>query len=412
MAARSIRLGLRANWRQFAILVAVNGFVGAMVGMERTVVPLLGAQVFGLASQAAILSFLVSFGIVKAVSNAAAGHLADVHGRRRILLAGWVAGIPVPFLLLFAPPPHWWLIVLANAFLGVNQGLCWSMTVVSKIDLVGPEDRGLAMGLNEFAGYAAVGGIALLTGYLAATSGPRPAPFLVGLVALAGGLGLSVLAVRETKPFADLEAGPHPAGPGFRDVFADASWRNRSLFGCSQGGLVNNLNDGIAWGLLPLFLVAPGRGLGPDQVGLIAGLYPLSWGLLQLVTGPASDRVGRKPLLVSGMWLQAAAFVLFVVGSGVAVWASASLLLGLGTAMVYPTFLSAVSDLAAPRARAATVGVYRFWRDLGFAVGAVAVGLFADAVGLDAAFLLTGALTFASGVLIALVVGETRARKA
>ncbi len=404
---RPLVLGLRVNWRQFTLLVAVNAFVGAMVGMERTLLPLLGRDVFGIGSQAAILSFLVSFGVVKAFSNAAAGSLADAHGRKRVLLVGWVAGIPVPFLLMFAPPPHWWLIVLANVFLGVNQGLCWSMTVVSKIDLVGPESRGLAMGLNEFAGYVAVGVTAFLTGYLAALHGIRPVPFAVGLVALAVGFPLSAVAVRETKPYADLEGGSK-VPVSFRETFAEASWRNRSLFACSQGGLVNNLNDGIAWGLLPLFLAA--HGLPPDAIGWVAGLYPLTWGILQLITGPASDALGRKPLLVAGMSLQAAAFFLFVLGDDLIVWSGASALLGFGTALVYPTFLSAVGDLAPPSARGATVGVYRFWRDLGFAIGAIGVGLVADASGLGVALMTTGAVTFVSGVVIAIAMRETRAK--
>jgi MFS family permease len=403
---------LRANWRQFVLLVAVNGFVGAVVGMERTVVPLLGAVEFGLASRASILTFLVSFGVAKAISDAAAGRLADIYGRKKILLAGWIAGIPVPVLLIVASPPHWWIVVLANAFLGLNQGLCWSMTVVSKIDLVGPERRGFAAGINEFAGYVAVGGTAFLTGYIAASLGrTRPETFLVGAAAVILGFGLSAFAVRETKPFAELESGIHSSGPAFRRTFAETTWRDRSLFACSQGGLVNNLNDGIAWGLFPIFLISPGRGLPADQVGLVVALYPLSWGILQLLTGGASDRFGRKPLLVAGMWVQAAAFGLFVLGTDLTAWIAASLLLGTGTAMVYPTFLSAVSDLARPGARGATVGVYRFWRDLGLAVGAVLVGLFADAAGLDAAFLFTGILTFLSGLVVAVVMVETRASK-
>ncbi|HKZ99179.1 MAG TPA: MFS transporter [Thermoplasmata archaeon] len=409
--AGPIRLGLRPNWRQFALLVAVNGFVGAMVGMERTVLPILGRQVFGIASEAAIVSFLVSFGIVKAVSNVAAGRLADLHGRKRILLIGWLVGIPVPFLLIFAPPPHWWVVVLANVFLGANQGLCWSITVLSKIDLVGPRSRGLATGLNEFAGYVAVGGTALLTGYLAGAYGVGPVPFLVGIVAVGSGLLLSAAWVKETKPYVGLEARPPGPPPSFRATFAEATWRDRRLFACSQGGLVNNLNDGVVWGLLPIFLFAPSRGLSEFEIGLVAGLYPLTWGIFQIATGAASDRVGRKPLLVAGMWVQAAAFLLFVVGKDLAAWSAASLLLGVGTALVYPTFLSAVSDLSRPDARGATVGVYRFWRDLGFAVGAIVVGLYADASGLDAAFLLTGALTFASGVLIAVAMVGPTARK-
>ncbi len=405
MTSSAVVLGLRANWRQFALLVVVNAFVGVTVGMERTLVPLLGSQVFGLTSSAAILSFLVSFGIVKALANAAAGRLADVYGRRRILIAGWLAGIPVPLLLILAPASQWWLIVVANVFLGVNQGLCWSMTVVSKIDLVGPRQRGLAMGLNEFAGYAAVGVTALVTGYLASSYGIRPVPFLVGLGAVAAGLSLSVFAVRETMPYAHAEGGSSQTVP-FRQTFAEVSWKNRSLFACSQGGLINNLNDAVAWGLLPLFLAA--QGLSTEAVGLIAGVYPLTWGVLQLITGPASDVFGRKVLIVVGMWVQAAAFVLFVLGSGLFVWIASSLTLGVGTAMVYPTYLSAVSDLARPEVRGASVGVYRFWRDLGFAVGAVVVGLFADLFAIGPALLLTALLTFASGALALAVLKETR----
>jgi MFS family permease len=407
--AAPLVLGLRANWKQFSLLIVVNAFVGSMVGMERTLLPILGEDVFQVGSRAAILSFLVTFGVVKAASNAVAGGLADARGRKPVLLVGWVAGIPVPFLLMFTPPPHWWLIVFANVFLGVNQGLCWSMTVVGKIDLVGPKSRGLAMGLNEFAGYTAVGVTALVTGYLAAAYGIQPIPFSVGLVAVAAGLGLSAVAVRETKPYADLEADPSSRA-SFRSTFAEATWRNRSLFACSQGGLVNNLNDGMAWGLLPLFLAA--QGLASEGIGWVAGLYPLTWGLTQLLTGPASDVIGRKPLLVTGMFLQAAAFAGFVVARDLVAWSAASLLLGLGTAMVYPTFLSAVSDHARPAARGAIVGVYRFWRDLGFAIGAAVVGYYADLQGLDAALLLTAALTFASGVVILVALEEIRGPKA
>ncbi len=378
-----------------------------MVGMERTLLPLLGGSVFGLESSAAIVSFLISFGVTKAIANAAAGRLADVHGRRRILLAGWIAGAPVPFLLAFAPPPQWWLIVLANVFLGVNQGLCWSMTLLGKLDLAGPRNRGVAAGLNEFAGYAAVGITAVLTAYLAATFGIRPVPFLVGVVAVAAGLTLSAALVRETRPYARLEAGPAPGSASFRSTFAEASWRDRSLFACSQGGLVTNLNDGVAWGLLPLFLAA--RGLPTASIGVVAGLYPVAWGVLQLVTGPASDVVGRKPMIVVGMWAQAAGFLFFILGRDLATWSAASLVVGAGTAMVYPTYLSAVSDLARPEARGATVGVYRFWRDLGFAIGAVVVGFFADFRGLEAALALTGGLTFASGVVVWVALRETRA---
>ena len=404
-----IRLGLRANWRQFALLVVVNAFVGAMVGLERAVLPLLAQAEFGLASRAATLSFLVGFGAVKAAANLAAGGLADRVGRKRILVAGWLAGVPVPLLLIWAPSWAW--VVFANVLLGINQGLCWSTTVIMKIDLVGPERRGLAMGLNEFAGYVAVSLAALATGYLAAAHGLRPAPFYPGIAFALIGLGLSAFAVRDTAEFAQLEArqagGPAPAR-SFGQILLLTSWRDRTLFAASQAGLANNLNDGAMWGLLPILLAA--HGLPLDRIALVAAAYPAIWGATQLATGTLSDRWGRKWMIAGGMWVQAVALGLFVIGSDLAAWLSAAVLLGLGTALVYPTLLAAVSDVAHPTWRASAVGVYRLWRDGGYAVGALLAGWCADAWSVPAAVAVVGGVTFASGLIVALVMSETLPR--
>ncbi len=418
-------LGLRANLNQFLLLVLINAFVGAMVGLERDVVPLLGARQFGLASATAGLSFIVSFGVVKALANLGAGRLSDRIGRKGVLVAGWLVGLPVPVLLIVAP--SWGWIVAANVLLGVNQGLCWSTTVIMKIDLVGPTRRGLAMGLNEAAGYGAVALAAAGSGYLASAYGLRPWPFVPGIAFALAGLLLSTLFVRESHGFARHEAQllvaapaaarathgnatpesePETApSPSFAEVLLRTSWRDRSLSAVSQAGLVNNLNDGLAWGLFPLFFAA--AGLGVAQIGLLAGLYPGVWGVAQLATGALSDRVGRKPLIVSGMWLQAAALALLPLARGFAPWAAAMVLLGLGTALVYPTFLAAVSDVAHPSWRASAVGVYRLWRDSGYAVGALLSGLLADLFGVPWAIAGIAALTFASGAVVLIRMHET-----
>jgi MFS family permease len=401
-----IRLGLRANWRQFTLLVVINAFVGAMAGLERTVVPLLAEADFGLASKSATLSFLASFGVVKALANLAAGGLADRIGRKRILVAGWLAGLPVPLLIMWAP--SWGWVVGANVLLGLNQGLCWSTTVIMKIDLVGPERRGLAMGLNEFAGYVAVSLAALMTGYLAAAHGLRPAPFYPGVAFALAGLLLSIFAVGETGGHAAVEArqlGATAPPPSFMEVLTLTSWTDRSLFAASQAGLANNLNDGVVWGLLPILLAA--RGLPLEQIGLVAAAYPAVWGVTQLATGTLSDRWGRKWMIVAGMWVQAAALALLVMAAGLAGWLGAAVLLGVGTALVYPTLLAAVSDVAHPSWRASAVGVYRLWRDGGYAVGALVAGLLADAFDVPAAIWMVSALTLASGVVVAGVMRET-----
>jgi len=346
----AIRLGLKENVGQFSLLVVINAFVGGMVGLERAVLPLLAVQQFALASASAVLSFLVSFGLVKAVANLLAGTLADRVGRRSILIAGWLAGLPVPFLIMAAPSWSW--VVVANLLLGMNQGLCWSATVIMKIDLVGPRQRGLATGLNEFAGYLTVGVAALGSGFLAARYGLRPAPFYPAIAFAVIGLVLSIFFLRDTTEHAYLESRLSQAArhsgfqPGFGKVFALTSWRNRSLFSASQAGLVNNLNDAIVWGLVPLVLSR--QGLGVARIGVIAATYPAVWGMAQLATGVLSDAWGRKWMITSGMWVQALAIGLFVLGTSFGWWVSAALLLGLGTALVYPTLLAAVSDVAHP----------------------------------------------------------------
>jgi len=399
MSPGGVRLGLRENLPQFSLLVAINAFVGAMVGLERSTLPLIGKTDFGLASKAAVLSFIVAFGLAKALTNLGAGALAERLGRRRLLIAGWVVALPVPVLVAVAP--SWGWIVAANVLLGINQGLAWSMTVVMKIDLVGPQRRGFALGLNEAAGYGGVAVAAAVSGWLAADLAARDV-----LVAASAGIALialvlSVLFVRDTAAHVALEQGDREQAPRLRDAFGDASWRVPALRSCSQAGLVNNLNDALAWGLVPLFLAAHGAGIG--AIGLVAGIYPAVWGAGQIWTGHWSDRVGRKPPIVGGMLLQAAALVLLAVSDGtVGLAAAAAALLGAGTALVYPTLIAAISDTVSPVARAATVGVYRFWRDMGYVVGGLLAGALADALGFGGAIAVVAALTAASGIWVAL----------
>ncbi|MCT7378361.1 MFS transporter [Chelativorans salis] len=401
----AIKLGLWENWRQFSLLVLINAFVGGMVGIERTVVPLIGAEEFGIASTTLIVSFIVSFGVVKALANLASGQLADRWGRKRVLVLGWLFGLPVPFMLLWAPDWNW--VIAANALLGVSQGLAWSMTVIMKVDLVGPRGRGLAVGLNEFAGYLAVGVTAFLTGWLAARYGLRPAPLYLGVGYAVLGAALSILLVRDTRDHVRLETTNHAqqASPiTFQEVFALTSWGDRNLFAASQAGLVNNLNDGMSWGIFPLFFAA--NGLGVERIGILKAVYPTVWGALQIATGPLSDRWGRKGLIVGGMWVQAGALLLTALTRDFRWWLTASLLMGLGTAMVYPSLIAAVSDASHPSWRARSLSVYRFWRDLGYALGALSAGLIADALGFAWAIGSIGGLTFLSGVIVAALMRE------
>jgi MFS family permease len=410
----SIQLGIRPNLSQFLLLILINAFVGGMVGQERTVVPLLGQQAFHLSSTSLVTSFIVSFGISKALVDLISGQLADRWGRKVVLVIGWAIGLPVPFLIIHAPAWSW--IIAANILLGINQGFAWSMTVLMKIDLVGSAKRGLAMGLNEFAGYFAVGATALATGYLAASYGLRPTPFYLGIGYAIAGFALSAFFARETrghmehesKTEAAAEQGSRSDKIGFREVFAVTSWRDKTLFGVCQAGLVNNLNDGMAWGIFPLFFAAHGIEVG--HIGVIKAVYPFVWASGQLISGPLSDRLGRKGLIVGGMWVQAIAHPVITLGARWSAWTtglSGAVLLGLGTAMVYPALLAAIGDKARPAWRARSLSVYRFWRDMGYAVGALVSGLVANSLGLAWAIDVAGILTLGSGLLAWLSIRET-----
>jgi len=407
-SAKSPQLGLRANLAQFVLLVAVNALVGGMLGQERIVLPLLADQAFGLTKYTGALTFILAFGAVKAATNFFAGTWSDRFGRKPVLVAGWLIGLPVPLLLIWAP--NWGWVIAANVLLGINQGLTWSTTVIMKIDLVGPARRGVAMGLNEAAGYLAVAATAMATGYLADAYGLRPAPFLLGAAFAALGLGLSTLAVRETRGHADHEAARSiPDGDVTTgQVFKKTSFTEPALSSASQAGLVNNLNDGMAWGLFPILFAA--HGLSVARIGLLGALYPAVWGFGQLATGALSDRWGRKWLIASGMLLQATALALVAAGDSFGHWIVAVTLLGLGTAMVYPTLLATIGDVAHPAWRARAVGVYRLWRDGGFAAGALLAGAVADLWGIPAAVWTVAALTAASGLLVAVRMYETHPR--
>ncbi|HEU4425082.1 MAG TPA: MFS transporter [Pilimelia sp.] len=404
-----VRLGLRANLPQFVLLVAVNALVGGMIGQERTVLPLLADQVFAVGAFTASLAFIVAFGVTKALTNLAAGVLSDRYGRKPVLVAGWLIGVPVPLLLIWAP--SWGWVVAANVLLGINQGLTWSTTIVMKIDLVGPARRGLAMGLNEAAGYIALAVTGLATGWLAAAYGLRPAPFLLGLAFAALGLGLSTVFVRETRHYAQHEARTHSRQPDEltgRQIFTLTSVKERALSAASQAGLVNNLNDGLAWGLYPILFAT--SGLGVARIGVLVFLYPAVWGLAQMATGALSDRWGRKWLITAGMLVQAGGIALVAAATGFGVWAVAAVLMGVGTAMVYPTLLAVIGDVAHPTWRGRAVGVYRLWRDLGYAAGAIIAGITADLLGVRAAIWLVAAITAASGLVVAVRMYETHRR--
>jgi len=414
-APDGVRLGIVANLAQFSLLVGVNALVGGMIGQERTVLPLLAEREFHLADYTATLTFILAFGAIKAGTNFFAGTISDRIGRKPVLVTGWLVGVPVPLLIIWAPAWGW--IVFANVLLGVNQGLTWSTTVIMKIDLAGPARRGLAMGLNEAAGYGALALTALATGFIAAHAGLRPEPFFLGVAYAGLGLGLSVLFVRETHGHARHEAAGHLAAAvdlhdrlSTGEVFRLTSFTEKALSAASQAGMVNNLNDGLAWGIFPLFFARAGLSVG--RIGILAAIYPAVWGLGQLVTGALSDRLGRKWLIAGGMWTQAVAIGLIAATTGFAAWATGAVLLGVGTAMVYPTLLAAIGDVAHPAWRASSVGVYRLWRDGGFAVGALLAGIIADTLSLAAAIWTVAVLTAVSGVVVAVRMYETHQRSA
>jgi MFS family permease len=403
-----VRLGLRENAAQFTLLVVINAFVGAMIGMERSILSPLAEQEFHLVARTAVLSFIVVFGLSKAITNYVAGRLADRVGRKHVLVAGWLVAVPVPFMLMWGPSWNW--ILAANVLLGISQGFTWSTTVIMKIDLVGASRRGLAMGLNEFAGYIAVAGAALMTGWIAARTGLRPDPFYPGILFVVLGLGLSFALVQETSSHVALESAQAPppdedANQTPRGVFWRTTWRDRNLSTISQAGLVNNLNDGMAWGLFPLFFAAANMSLG--RIGALAAIYPATWGVTQLATGALSDRLGRKWLIAGGMWMQALGIGVVILSITFVGFATGAALLGIGTAMVYPTLLAAIGDVARPSWRASAVGVYRFWRDLGYAIGALVAGITADAIGLSGAMWLVACITMVSGVVVAARMDET-----
>ncbi|MCH7769104.1 MAG: MFS transporter [Nitrospinae bacterium] len=414
-----IKLGIKENWQQFTLLLLTVGFVGSMVGLERTVVPLIGEQEFGLTSKTAIVSFIITFGVVKSLCNLLAGRISETWGRKRVLVLGWIIGLPVPFIIIYAN--SWFWFDVANVLLGINQALTWSMTVNMKIDLVGPKRRGLAVGLNEFAGYFSVGIMALLTGEIAARYSLRPEPFYMGIGIAFAGLLVSTFFVRDTIEHVRYEArlraapsgnpgtgNPEPMAkeqPSLREIFSLTTWKERALSSCSQAGLVNNLNDGMSWGIYPLFFSS--YGLGIAAIGVIKAVYPMVWGILQPVTGPLSDKIGRKHLIVGGMTVQAVGIWMTALLPTYSWWIVAAVIQGLGTAMVYPVIIAAVGDVAHPEWRATSLGVYRFWRDLGYAVGALLAGLIADFVGMKAAIHVIAALTMLSGLVVAFRMYET-----
>jgi MFS family permease len=402
MIVRPPVLGLRENWRQFSLLVLVTAFVGAMVGLERAVLPLVASVDFGLASTSAVLSFIATFGLTKALSNLAAGWLVGHRGRRWTLVTGWFVALPVPVMIMLAPSWSW--IVAANALLGVNQGLTWSATVIMKIDLVGPQRRGLAMGLNEFAGYVAVALAALASGFVASRWGLRAGPSYLGLVIACAGLLTSFFLVRDTEAHAQLEDALHTVREGgerplpISRLLRQSVWPDASLFSASQAGFVNNLNDGLAWGLFPLLFLS--SGLSVKAISLLAAIYPAVWGISQIVTGGLSDTLGRKRFIVAGMMMQGVALVSISWSRTFGAWAVALVALGVGTALVYPTLLAAVGDAVRPVSRAAAVGVYRLWRDLGYVAGALVAGVLADTIGMTETIQVVGVLTAASGVVV------------
>jgi MFS family permease len=394
---KQIKLGLRENLKQFTLLIIINGFVGGMVGLERTILPQLAEEVFGVAAATSVLSFIIAFGIAKAIANYYAGFLSSRYGRKKILVTGWVLAIPIPFLLIYAPSWNW--IVGANVLLGIHQGFAWSATIIMKIDLVGERRRGFAMGLNEFAGYLSVAIFAFLTGYIASQYGVRPWPFVLGIGLIFAGLLGSLFLVDETRAFADVEASTSNVDR-LKNVFSETAWKNRNLGSITQAGLVNNMNDGMVWGLLPLILST--RGFSIEQIGLIAAIYPAVWGIGQIITGSLADRVSKKYLMVTGMAVQAFSIILITIATSVNEYVILSILLGIGTAMVYPTFLASIADYTHPLDRAQSVGVFRLWRDMGYAIGALATGLIADLFGFYSAVWFIGLLTLISAIVIQL----------
>ncbi|NJN25764.1 MAG: MFS transporter [Cyclobacteriaceae bacterium] len=390
-----IKLGLKENWQQFTLLVIVNGFVGGMVGLERSVLPQIAEVEFGIAAKTAILSFIIVFGMVKAITNYYTGALANKFGRKNLLVAGWIVGIPIPFVLMFATSWNW--IIAANILLGINQGLTWSSTVVMKIDLVGEKQRGFAMGLNEFAGYLAVAIVAFLTGWIAGEYGIRPYPFYLGIGLVIIGLAMSIFLIKDTKHHVAKETTTNTL-PRLKHIFWDTTWKNKSLGSVTQAGLINNLNDGMAWGIFPILLA--GKGFTLEQIGIVTAVYPAVWGIGQLFTGKMADKFCKKDMLFTGMFLQAAALLSFAWADTMFHFVALSTVLGWGTAMVYPTFLATVAENTHPQDRAKSIGIFRLWRDLGYAIGAILTGIIADLISINASIIFIGILTLISSLII------------
>lgn len=391
----NIQLGLKENWKQFAILVIVNAFVGGMIGMERTIFPQFAELEFGVASKTAMLSFITAFGITKALANYYTGRLANRFGRRNLLLFGWLIAIPIPFILIYAPSWSW--VIVANVFLGISQGFTWSSTVVMKIDMVGEKNRGFAMGLNEFAGYFSIGLVAFLTGYVANHYGITPYPFYIGIFLAIAGFIITALWVKDTSVFVHKEGSTNKTEQ-LEHVFMETTFKNKTLSSVTQAGLVNNLNDGMIWGVLPIILVS--LNYNNENVGIITAIYPTVWGIGQLFTGKMSDHYAKKAMLFWGMLLQGIAILLIPFSSQFYILASLSAVLGLGTALVYPTFLATIAQATTPKQRAESIGTFRLWRDLGYAFGAVISGVMSDLLGIEYAIFLIGALTIISSLII------------
>ena len=390
-----IRLGLKENWKQFTLLVIINAFVGGMVGLERSILPRIADVEFHIAAKTAILSFIIVFGIVKAITNYYTGALANKFGSKKLLVAGWIIGIPIPFILMFAPSWNW--IITANVLLGINQGLSWSSTVVMKIDLVGEKQRGFAMGLNEFAGYIAVALIAFLTGWIASEYGIRPYPFYIGIGLVFLGLISSIFFIKDTKHHIAKETTTNTI-PKLKNIFWDTTWKNKNLGSVTQAGLINNLNDGMAWGIFPILLAT--KGFTFAQIGIITAVYPAVWGISQLFTGRMADKFCKKDMLYTGMFIQAIALIALVWANTMLHYVILSSILGWGTAMVYPTFLATVAENTNPQDRAKSIGIFRLWRDLGYAIGAILTGIIADVISINAAILFIALLTLASALII------------
>ncbi len=392
---KDVKLGLKENWQQFSLLVIINAFVGGMVGLERSILPEIAKDEFGLAIKTSILSFIIVFGITKAITNYYAGALANKWGRKRLLILGWIFGMPVPFILMYAPNWNW--IIAANIFLGINQGLAWSSTVVMKIDLVGEKQRGFAMGINEFAGYLAVAIVAFLTGWIASHYGLRPYPFYIGVAFVFMGLFLSIFFIQDTSHHLAKESTSNII-PRLQNIFWQTTWKHENLGSVSQAGLINNLNDGMVWGIFPLLLASKNFSIG--QIGLITAIYPAVWGFGQLFTGKMADIYPKKAMLFWGMFLQGITLVLFVYAQSLTHYIVLSGFLGWGTAMVYPTFLATIAENTNPIDRAQSIGIFRLWRDLGYAIGAILTGIVADMFNINTSILLIGMLTFISALII------------